>query len=253
MDIVRIGIIGCGAIGSVIAKEMDGKVVALYDVDENRAIKLANSLKFKPKVARTFEEFVSCDIDLVVECASQKAVKEYAERILESGKDLMILSVGALDNSFLERLRSVAIKNGRRIYIPSGAIVGIDGIKAVAGKISEITLTTIKNPKSFGIDADDRRILFEGNAKDAVRMFPQNVNVSATVSLAGVGFERTKVRIIADPSVEENIHEIRVVGEFGEFVTITKNTKLNERTSYLAALSAIRMIKNLEEVVVIGT
>ncbi len=250
---LRIGLIGCGAIGSVIARNMDGKVAVLFDLVEDKALKLANSLKFKPKVAKTFEEFISYDTNLVVEAASQKAVRDYAERILESGKDLMILSVGALDEEFLGRLRDVASKKGRRIYVPSGAVVGIDGIKAVSDKISEVILTTRKNPKSFGLNVDEYRILFEGNARDAVKLYPQNVNVAATVSLAGVGFERTKVKIIADPSVNENVHEIRVLGEFGEIITIAKNVKLSERTSYLAALSAIRMLKNLEDVVVIGT
>ena len=250
---LKIGIIGCGAIGSVIAKAMDGKVAVLFDLIEDRALKLASSLKFKPKVAKTFEEFINSDINFVVEAASQKAVRDYAERILESGKDLMILSVGALDEHFLSRLRDVASKKGRKIYIPSGAVVGIDGIKAVSDKISEIVLITRKNPKSFGLNVNECRVLFEGNAKEAVKLYPQNINVAATVSLAGIGFERTKVKIIADPNVNENIHEIRVIGDFGEIITITKNVKLNERTSYLAALSAIRMLKNLEDVVVIGT
>ncbi len=250
---MKIGIIGCGAIGSFIAKVMDGRVVALFDVVRDKAVRLAEELKFKPKVAKSFEEFVSLEMDLVVEAASQKAVRDYGERILESGKDLMVLSVGALDEKFLKKLERVARRNGKRVYIPSGAIVGIDGVKAVSDMIAEVELITRKNPKAFGLRTEKPTILFEGSAKDAIRLFPQNVNIAATLSLAGVGYERTRVKIIADPDVEKNVHEIRVRGDFGEIVTITKNVKMNDRTSLLAALSAVRLLKDLEGVVVIGT
>ena len=161
-----------------------------------------------------------------------------------------------------------AMKKKRKLYIPSGAVVGIDGVKAASiGKIEEVTLTTIKNPKSIaqtpflkkkGIDLkkiNRKTVLYEGYAKEAVRYFSTNINVAATLSYAGIGPRKTKVRLIADPKVKENIHEIRVKGNFGEIVTRAKNlpSPQNPKTSYLAVLSAIRTLKKILEPVQLGT
>jgi aspartate dehydrogenase len=272
----KVALIGCGTIGTMIAKAIDagsaGKVELawLFDVRSESCELLAKKLRSKPKLAKNVEEILADkSIDLVVEAASQAAVAQYALDVFESKKDLMIMSVGALgDEKLLENIKKKAERAGKKVHVPSGAILGIDGIKAakIAG-IEEATLTTRKPAKTLalsgyvrerGIDLTKIKkptVVFEGPAREAVKAFPESVNVAATLSLAGIGFDKTKVRIVADPSLDRNVHEIHVRGKAGEFVTEARNVPSpdNPRTSYLAALSAIRMLRNLTENVKIGT
>jgi len=227
-------------------------------------------LSCKPCVAKTFSEIVECeDVDLVIEAASQEAVRQYAVRTLEAGKHLMIMSVGALvDARLTEKIRNL-VKSGKvKVYIPSGAIGGLDGLKAASiGRIYEATLTTRKPPKAFSgslyikekeVDINalrEPKNIYEGSAEEACKLFPENVNVAATLSLAGVGPEKTKVRIIVDPTIENNIHEINVKGDFGEFTFFTRNlaSPINPKTSMLAVYSAIATLKKIAEGFQIGT
>lgn len=208
-------------------------------------------------------------VDLVIESASQNAVRLLIPRVLEAGCDVMILSVGALaDEELRKKLFRLAQQNNCKLYFPSGAVVGIDGINsASAAEISSVTLTTRKPPSGLagapyvvckGIELEKietETLLFEGSASEAVKAFPANVNVAATISLAGIGFERTKVRVIADPALSRNVHEITVEGEFGKFFTRVENlpSPENPKTSYLAALSAISTLKKILNPVKIGT
>ncbi|RLI96222.1 MAG: aspartate dehydrogenase [Candidatus Aenigmatarchaeota archaeon] len=271
---MRIGLIGCGNIGTILAtyidKELFGiELVGLFDKNGKRAEELSRKLKrVKARVVDSLENLLSLNPKLVIEAASQEAVKDYATKILEKA-DLMIMSVGALETHELySALLEKARERRRRVYIPSGAILGIDGIKAASlGKIYEVMLTTIKNPKSLeqtpyltgkGIDLKqikERTVLFEGCARDAIKYFPKNVNVAATLSYASIGSEKVKVRIIADPEVKNNIHEIYAKGDFGELYTRAKNvpSQANPKTSYLAALSAMQTLKQILEPVRIGT
>jgi aspartate dehydrogenase len=165
-----------------------------------------------------------------------------------------------------EKLLKLA-KNSR-VYIPSGAICGIDGLKsASAGRIDSVTLTTRKPPKGLegapylkerGIDParfKDETVVFDGSAKDAIKGFPQNVNVSAVLSLAGIGAARTRVRIIASPGSERNIHEVEITGDFGKILTRTENvpSRTNPKTSALAILSAIATLGAIADRVRVGT
>jgi aspartate dehydrogenase len=271
-----VGLIGCGAIGTALARAIDeGKagdteLVRIYDLDVSKCEKLAKVLSCKPRVAKTFSEIVECeDVDLVIEAASQEAVRQYAIRTLEAGKDLMVMSVGALvDARLTEKIRSL-VKSGKvKVYIPSGAIGGLDGLKAASvGRIYEATLTTRKPPKAFSgslyikekeVDINalrEPKNIYEGSAEEACKLFPENVNVAATLSLAGVGPEKTKVRIIVDPTIENNIHEINVKGDFGEFTFLTRNvaSPINPKTSMLAVYSAIATLKKITEGFQIGT
>lgn len=264
---MKIGLIGCGAIGSVIVEavrtEKFAEVAVLYDRVVERAKKIAGSAA----VASSFDEFIDVDVDVVVEAASQEAVEEYAESILERA-DLMIMSAGALaKNNLLDRIEKATEKNNNKVYLPSGAVSGLDALKSVSELADEVTLTTIKNPISlkgapffdiYGVKPEeikDKTTLFTGTAREAVRLFPQNVNVAAAVSLAGIGFDRTLVKVVAEPGLNMNIHELRVKGDFGEFVAVTRNFPFpkNPKTSYIAALSAVRTLKRIGERIVVGT
>lgn len=276
MGKTRIGLIGCGAIGTALARMIesgeagDVKLSWVYDLKQECCRRLVAGLKCKPRLLRWADEiYENKNADIVIEAASQDAVRQYSLGVLRSGKDLIILSVGALsDDELLHSLRTEAKRMGRKIYIPSGAVVGIDGVKSSSlREIKEAKLITRKPPSAFKdneylkrrrIRLDglrSPRVIFSGTAREAVKLFPASVNVAATLSLAGVGFDRTSVTIIADPRIKRNIHEIRIRGESGEILSRSLNVPLPEvpRTSYLAALSAARTLKNLSETIQIGT
>ncbi|NYB26899.1 MAG: aspartate dehydrogenase [Methanobacteriaceae archaeon] len=254
---MKVGILGCGAIANVITDHaLKGKLgvdlACFYDRDTKRAESIAS--KVGGTVALNLKDMLNL-VDLVVEAASPQAVIETVPQILKNGKNVIIMSVGALlDLEFKNKLERIAIKNKSRIYTPSGAIVGLDGIKAASvGEITELNLVTRKPPESLGISINEEMVLYEGKASDAVRKFPQNMNVAAALSIACD--KEADVKIIADPSVDHNIHDVHVVGDFGEFKTTTRNMSCttNPKTSVLAAYSAIKLLKSLNDNLKIGT
>jgi len=254
---MKIGIIGCGAIGNDVALAIDEfeeiEKIYLYDVIEEKAKNLA--AKLKKGEFKHVDEFLPL-VDVVFEAASQKAVYEYAEKVIKAGKDLIIMSIGSLfDDEFREKLIKIAKEKGRKIYLPSGAVAGIDGIKAASiGGLDEVTLVTTKSPESLGQHLDKRTIIFEGNAREAVKKFPRNINVAACLSLAGIGFDKTRVKIVADPVVKYNSHKILAHGKFGRLRAEVENlpNPNNPKTSYLASLSAIALIKKIISPLQIG-
>ena len=267
----RIGIIGCGTIGSRIAAYIDrnlkGKasVVALSDVDKVKATRLRSRLKSRPAV--TGIEGLIKSSDLVIESASAKVSGEIALKTVRSGKDIMVMSTGGLLKNY-KLLFELAEKKSSNIYLPSGAICGLDGLKGarLAG-IERVSLTTTKPPEGFrgapyvvkhGIDLDrikGERLLFEGDALKAMEGFPANINVAATLSLCGLGPKKTKVRIIASAKTKRNTHEIEAEGEFGKLVAKTENVPSpdNPKTSYMAVLSAIATLEGILGRVKVGT
>jgi aspartate dehydrogenase len=257
MDYVTLGIIGCGAIGSDVAMAADNMEeidrIYLYDIKEEKAEELAE--KVKKGVVKNFHDFVE-EADIVFEAASQEAVRQYAEQVIEKGKDLIIMSIGSLlDSNLLERLKSKAREKKCKIYLPSGAVCGIDGIKAAkADMVDEVTLVTTKSPASLGKQLEKRTILFDGVARDAVKKFPKNINVAACLSLAGIGFDKTKVKIVADPVVKYNSHKILAHGKFGRLRAEVENlpNPSNPSSSYLASLSAIATLRRAIDPIQIG-
>ena len=262
----NVGLVGCGTIGSQLAMAVDsGKVanaslVSLFDVVENNAQGLKSKMHGKPSAYSDFDRFISSDIDIVVEAASQEAVRKFGKMILRAGKDLMVMSVGALaDRAFLLELLQAASENGSRIYVPTGAIAGIDAVRSVRHLLESATLTTTKSPKALAgapffktskIKLDkitERTVIYEGAASDAVKAFPANVNVAAVLSLAGIGADKTKVRIVADPVATTNQHEIVATGSFGEIRIAVSNVPSpgNPKTSFLAVLSAIECLRSI--------
>lgn len=253
---MKVGIIGCGAIAniittSIVPEENDIEIAYFFDKDIERAENLA-SLAGGVAVLN-FDDMLN-DVDLILECAAPVSVKEYAPKVLSCGIDMIVMSIGALmDNAFYDELKSLAKENNAKIHLPSGAIVGLDGIKAVAKfGLKEVSLVTRKSPKSLGKDIDTEEVLFEGKASDAVKEFPLNINVAATISIACQ--KDIDVKIIVDPNVDRNVHEITAKGDFGEFKTTTMNCPCaaNPKTSMLAALSAIRLLKSFNETISVG-
>jgi aspartate dehydrogenase len=253
---MKVGIIGCGAIANIITTSMvpeeNGIDIAyFFDKDIERAENLA-SLAGGVAVL-DFDDMLD-NVDLVLECASPESVKHFAPIVLEKGLDMVIMSIGAfMDTDFYTKVLNIAKENNARIHLPSGAVVGLDGIKAVAKfGLKEVNLVTRKSPKSLGKDIDAEEVLFEGKASEAVKEFPLNINVAATISMACN--KDINVKIIVDPKVDRNVHEITARGDFGEFKTITMNypCAANPKTSMLAALSAIRLLKSFNETISVG-
>ncbi len=274
---MNVGLLGCGAIGSSLAQAIltgqagDTQLVAICDVYKESVDALYSRLG-QPNLFTTTDpnELLHYDaVDLVVEAASQETVRHIAEKVLTAGKHLMIMSVGVLrDDGLVTRIEELARKNDLKVYLPSGAICGLDGVKAASiEKISHIEITTTKHPKGLegapylkehGISLSGLSTpttIFQGTAKDAAQGFPKNVNVAVALSLAGSGVDNTKVTIVADPSATRTQHEIKVQGDFGELYTKVCNFvhPNNPKTSYLAALAAIRTLRKIMEPIQIGT
>ena len=251
---IKIGLIGCGNIGHIIANHAGGiEIVALFDIFFDRAKELEKMTG--ARAHEHFDTFISEDFDIVVEAASVNAVMTYAHRVLEHGKDLVVMSVGALaDPVFREGLRESARSNGKKIYIPSGAIFGLDNLKV--GRISPIKkllLRTVKSPASLGVEATERRIIFSGKAHECIKAFPKNVNVSVAMSLAAG--RDVDIELWVDPAVDRNIHEVIIEGDFGETCIRVTNVPSpdNPATSYLAALSILSLLQGLKDPIVVGT
>jgi aspartate dehydrogenase len=264
----KVAVIGYGSIGrEIIAATKRGeipnaKIVALFD-KESRVISSVGSDNSELHLFTDFNEFynspIYSNLDIIIECASKDAVREYGKKIIESKKDLIVLSVGAFsDKEYLSELQNLSNLNNTRILIPTGAIAGLDSIRSVKKYLESLTITTTKHPKSFvGApffnkskikleDISKKTVLYEGNAITAIEFFPANVNVAVSIALAGIGLEKTQVKIIADPTMSVNKHEILGKGSFGEIHIIVQNipSPTNPKTSYLASLSAIECLRS---------
>jgi aspartate dehydrogenase len=249
--VLRLGILGCGSIGSSVAlfadQETEISAITLHDQDAARATALAKRLK-NASIAPDVAALVKAS-DLVVEAASQEAVRRHLKAVLAAGKSAMILSMGALaDDALRNDLLSTARATGAKVWLPSGAIAAIDGLKAGAmAKIKSVTLVTTKPPKGLGVDVDKWTVLFEGTAREAVKRYPQNVNVAAALSIAGIGFDETRVQVVADPLATRNSHKIIIEGDFGRLRCEVENLPSpdNPKTSWLASLSAMATLRRI--------
>ena len=263
-----IGIVGCGAIGQAILRSADDgslgvEVAGVTSRTAETARAFLATLQNPPPYLEPPELIARSDI--LVEAAGGGVVAELARPTFDAGKDLMVISVGAL----LEHpeVMSRARETGCRLLIPSGAIAGLDGIKsACQGRVSHVTMTTRKPPRGLDgapylVERDislkglqEEREVFSGTARDACRGFPQNVNVSAAVSLAGLGPDETTIRILAVPGLERNCHDIEIEGDFGLLHVHIENIPTeNPRTGRLTALSIRRCIQDAVDPVRVGT
>lgn len=251
----KIGLLGCGAIGTQIALAVDsGKIPAklthIYDMSRSSSERLLSILHNKPEIVANSHLLSSNPVDIIVEAASQDAVRDISLSVLQNRRDLMIMSAGALlDESIFDVLSEACRDFKKRIYLPSGAITGLDAIKSVQDELESLHITTTKHPNSLKgkihTSIQNPTTLFEGSARDAVKIFPANINVAALLSLAGLGSDKTTVKIIADPNTDKNTHQIEARGRFGKMTFSIENNPDNEnpKTSRLAILSAIEMLR----------
>ncbi|MBL7196629.1 MAG: aspartate dehydrogenase [Candidatus Omnitrophica bacterium] len=267
----RIGIVGCGAIGKSLAKFIDkelsskAKLSAICDLYLSCAVSLKKSLKkSKPSIVN-LDDLIKKS-DLVIESASPKISYKVARKTIIKRKNVLIMSIGGIVSRAKE-LFDLARKNNCFIYLPSGAICGIDGLTAMSlAGIKKVTLLTRKPPKALeGADYIVRnkielkkikkeRVIFKGNALSAIKNFPKNINVAGLLSIAGIGVKNTEVQIITSPKYKRNSHEVQIESKAGRIKTICENVafKENPKTSFLAALSAMAVLKGIFNSVKIG-
>ena len=267
---LKVGIVGLGAIGLEIAKTIDAKklpnmrLVSVSSRDLTKAKNKLKNLKSEPKLTNIDETVALSDV--IIESAPAAVFDEVAEATIEAGKILIPASVGAL----LPRMHLVnrAEETGAKIIVPTGALIGLDAVRAAAeGKVESITLKTRKPPTGLAgaphliensISVENltkSKLVFEGTARDGARGFPANVNVAAALSLAGIGPDRTTLQIWADPSVDRNMHTIEVEADSARFTMTIENipTEENPKTGKITALSLIATLRRLTAPLVSGT
>jgi aspartate dehydrogenase len=243
--LAKVGVIGCGAIGNLVAKAFEDRLVKceeliLFDNNFEKAEKLQHSLHIAARAVRSIEEMIEAKPAIIVEAASQQAVRQYGPKIIAQEIELIVMSVGGL----------LGLKvQSNKIHVPSGAIGGLDAISsAVLAGVVEVILTTRKNPRTLNMNNEQEKTVYEGGAEEAVRLFPREINVAATLALA-VRPENVKVKVISDPEVQKNVHEIKVFWKHGDMFLRFRNDPHPENpgSSALAAWSALRLLKELLE------
>ena len=249
----RIGIIGLGAIGKRVLKALQtqhlpaASYAAIDHVQHPSEFIQAHHLEVFSEV----QDLIKWKPDLVIECAGHGAVVHSVPAFLKAGVDVVIASIGALaDKQLKQNLEKAAVDGGARLILVSGAIGGLDAMRSArAAGLDEVVYLGRKPPQAWaGTPAENEfdlasitvpTTIFRGTATQASTLFPKNANVTAAVALSGVGFDNTQVELVADPTVQKNVHEVQAKGAFGELSIRLVNNPLpdNVKTSWLAALS----------------
>lgn len=266
----RLAIAGLGTIGLEIARRIEAgelpglNLTAVSARDRDRAAERVAGFRSPPKICSLSE--LADEADVIVECAPAAVFMEIAEAAIARGRTLVPLSVGVLLNhlELIDRLE----ETGARIIVPTGALLGLDAVKAVAeGRVESIRLTTRKPPAGLkgaphlvqnGIEIDGLTAptrVFSGNAREAAKGFPANVNVGAALALAGIGPERTEVEIWADPTVTRNTHTVTVESDSSRLNMTIENipTPENPPTGKITALSVMATLRRLTAPMIVGT
>jgi aspartate dehydrogenase len=265
---LRVAVVGLGAIGIRVVEALDagidGLVLAAVSVQnpaKHRA-RLAN-LKNPPAVLPI--EVLSDVADLVIECAPSKLLKSIVAPFVASGKTAVVLSVGALLEH--DDLIELAKQNGGQIVVPTGALIGLDAVTAAAvGKIHSVRMVTRKPVRGLAgapyivennIDIEqitEPLKIFEGTAREAAKGFPANLNVAVALSLAGIGPDRTRLEIWADPALTRNVHRVEVESDSARFsMSIENIPSENPKTGLITALSVIAWLRKLRAPLRVGT
>lgn len=286
---VRVGLVGCGTIGTELALALQrgysgvARITGLHDVDPTHARALQRRLTTPPPLVSLTTLIRTSH--LVIEAASGDVASRVVQQALRANRSVFVMSVGGLlRDSTWQRLAS---RSAGKVYIPSGALAGLDGVKAMAmGRIRQVSLTTRKPPRALAAAPYVRRrrlqlnrltrprLIFEGSPKRVVEGFPQNTNVAAALTLAlhrpGAGLAlrrsgagraeggslgpRIRIRVVADPTIRVNIHELDVTGDCGRLqCRVESRPSANPKTSEIAVRSAVATLGRLFDSVLIGT
>ena len=265
----RVGVAGLGAIGMTVARRLDEGIAGLVLTavsarDRDRARRRVEA--FKTAVSVVAPEDLAGAADIVVECAPAAVFLRVAEPAIKAGRILVTVSVGALLSH--HHLIDLAAECGARIVVPSGALLGLDAVRAAAeGHVDSITMVTRKPPSALAgapyveehgirLDGLERPLkLFEGSAREGIKGFPANVNVAVALSLAGIGPDRTRLEIWADPGVTRNTHHIEVEAASARFRMTIENVPSaeNPSTGRITALSIVAALRGLVAPLKVGT
>lgn len=256
-----LALIGCGTLGSIIAEGVTGtmneyyKIKAVFDPYTEAAVKLAE--KCGAEVMADVDQLIACGADYVIEAAAPAVLKGIAGKVLESGCDLIPLSVGAFaDTEFFKFCGETARRLGRKVHIPSGAIGGFD-IMGAAMEGGNVTakIFNIKPPEALEgapylegrtLSREKEEVIFSGNAVEAIEAFPKNVNVAVALSIATTGPENTRVEITSVPGLPRNTHKVVLDGNFGTAeISIASAPSANPRSSALAAYSVLARLRRM--------
>jgi aspartate dehydrogenase len=269
MTELRVAIGGFGAIGQEVARALDAgipglRLAAVSGRDQDKARRNLEGLRGEVAVLPLGE--LAGVADIVVECAPAAVFRELALPAIEQGRLFVPLSVGQL--LVHDDLEAMAERTGARILVPTGALLGLDAVRAAAeGRIESVTMVTRKPPGGLegaphlvqnGITLDGLTQplrVFQGTAREGARGFPANVNVAAALSLAGIGPDRTMLEIWADPGVTRNMHQIRVEADSARFTLAIENvpSEANPRTGRITALSTIALLRGLTATLRVGS
>lgn len=257
----RVCLIGLGAIGQSVVKLVreqapdDIEIVAALVRDPSRP-RPAGS----PETVTSVEALLARDPDIVVEVAGHDGLRQHGPAVLRSGCEMIVVSVGAMAHpEVYDELVEAARLGGTRIKVASGAIGALDAISAASlGGLDRVVHTTRKPPRTLlgeeGAHLTEAREVFRGSAREGALKFPESINVAAAVSLAGLGLDRTEVRVLADPAVERNQHEVVAEGAFGTLRFEIQNipSEDNPRTGRLVAMSIVRTLLHRRAPLVVG-
>ena len=267
--VLRVAVGGFGAIGREVARRLDrgieGLALAAVSARDTERARRAMADFARPVPVVPLAGLAE-HAEIVVECAPAAVLRDLVEPALSRGRMVIVLSCGALlDNPDLVEL---ARRQGGRILVPTGGLLGLDAVAAAAvGAIDRVHMVTRKPPAGLagapylvenGISVDRLaapKLVFTGNARDAARGFPANVNVAAALGLAGIGPERTTIEIWADPTVTRNTHRIEVEADAARFSLQIENvpSEENPRTGRIVALSVIAQLRKLSSPLAVGT
>jgi aspartate dehydrogenase len=257
---MKIGLIGKGAIAQHVSNAMQARGHLVHAV-----LVRPENISQDPNLFVGSVQDLTTEADLVIECAGHQALAAYGPQVLAQGTDMITVSVGALaDQTVADTLESAARDGRAKLHLASGAIGALDCLGAAAtGKLDQVTYIGRKPPLGWkGSRAEDTLDLealtgaeahFIGTARQASLAYPKNANVAAAVALAGMGFDETRVRLVADPSITRNFHEIEAEGEFGQFHFQISGNSLpdNPRSSALAAMSVVAKLEQLSKPIVL--
>jgi aspartate dehydrogenase len=251
LDPGKIAVIGWGAMAQSVWRSLTERDTG---VRIRAALLRSNGPGAMPDEVRLFrsvDDLVVWKPSVVLECASHSAVRDAVPQLLARGIDVIVASIGALaDQQVRSHLQAASYDGGGRMTIVSGAVGGLDVLRSARLAGLDVVSYTGRKPPSAWMGTPAEGLLdltrlstpqsfFHGSATEAAANYPKNANVTAAVALAGVGFERTRVTLIADPTVPGNVHEVAASGAFGQFQITLENKPLptNQKTSWLAALS----------------
>jgi len=244
----RIALVGFGTIGQYLFRHInsqaDIQVSCVYEANNEIAKTIPDNVAVDTQ--SKFVDFVASNkIDLVVETATHQAVKDLAPEILRYSNIVVFSTCAFADEEFEAETMRLCKQYSRKIYIPHGAILGLDGIRDGRQELQSVSITTIKRPANLGVMHTEKTVLFDGATRSACKLYPRNVNVHASIAIAGLGFDRTRSRVIADPNSEGNVHIIDTILEGMRFKIEVCSNPLGLVTGAYTPVSAFNSISKL--------